>query len=51
MESIGTYVFYVKNGKKNKYRSTKDDHKYLATILPEIFLKNDGRLFFLDKFK
>ena len=51
MQSIGTYVLYVKNEKKeNKCRSTKDSHKHLLTILPE-FQKNSGLPFCLDKLK
>ena len=39
---------YIK--KRNIFRSTKDSHKPLSTILPE-FQKNDGLPFCLDKLK
>ena len=41
-DAINWNVLYVRKEKKNdKYRSTKDGHKHLCTIMPE-FQENDG---------
>ena len=41
MQSIGMFYMSGKKKKNDKYRSTKDGHKHLCTIMPE-FQENDG---------